>query len=165
MRNVARKSCRENQNTHFTFRNFFFENSAVSAIMWKNTVEPERPQMTIRSIRISRWVPKVTHTLGICNINCFSATIMVARKRLYVTLYVHCLSCYFFPFSPFFFCFFVTIRSPSCLSVFPLSQYCVAVLFTLCGTKIFGPLLQHFQQECFYPDSRKGTPEGICMNR
>jgi hypothetical protein len=31
--------------THIvSFRNFFFENRAVSAIMWKNTVEPERPR-------------------------------------------------------------------------------------------------------------------------
>ena len=29
MRNVSDKSCRENQNTHFVFSNFFFENRAV----------------------------------------------------------------------------------------------------------------------------------------
>ena len=39
MRNVSDKNCRENQNTHFTFSNFFFpENHAVYEIMWKNIV-------------------------------------------------------------------------------------------------------------------------------
>jgi hypothetical protein len=37
MRNVSDKSCRENQNTHFMFHNFF-ENHAIYEIMWKNTV-------------------------------------------------------------------------------------------------------------------------------
>ena len=36
MRNVSDKSCRENQNTHFVFSNFFsFENHAVYEIVWK----------------------------------------------------------------------------------------------------------------------------------
>ena len=44
MRNISGTNCRENQNTHFMFNNFFFffENRAVSEIMWKNTVDPER---------------------------------------------------------------------------------------------------------------------------
>ena len=132
--------------------------------MWKNTVEPERPQMTIWRMRISRWVTKATHTLEICNINCFSTTTIVARKRLYVTLYLHCLSCYFFLFSPFLVSLLPSVLLRVC-QFFPLSQYCVTVLFTLCGTKIFGPLLQHFQQECFHSDFWEGAPEDICMNR
>jgi len=112
------------------FRNLFFENRAVSEIMWKNTVEPERPQMTIWRLRISRWVPKATHTLGICNMNCFSATTMAARKRLYVMLYVHCLSFCFFLFSPFFVSSLPCVLLRVC-QFFPLSQYCVTVLFTL----------------------------------
>ena len=44
MRNVLDKSCRENQNTHFMFNNFFSENRAVYEIMSKN-MEPEGPQM------------------------------------------------------------------------------------------------------------------------
>ena len=31
-------------------------------IVWKNIVEPGRPQMTIWRKRISRWVPKATNT-------------------------------------------------------------------------------------------------------
>ena len=44
------------------FHNFFAENRAVYEIMWKNVVESERPQMTIWRMRISRKVPKATHT-------------------------------------------------------------------------------------------------------
>jgi hypothetical protein len=44
--NVSDKSCRENQDTQFMFNNFFFfENCAVYEIMWKNVVEPDRPQV------------------------------------------------------------------------------------------------------------------------
>ena len=46
MRNILDKSCRENQNTHFMFSNFFPENRTVYEIMSKNVVEPEGPQMT-----------------------------------------------------------------------------------------------------------------------
>jgi len=44
MRNVSDKSCRENQNTNFVFRNFFYR--TVYEIMWKNIVE-SIPRMTI----------------------------------------------------------------------------------------------------------------------
>ena len=30
--------------------------------MWKNIVEPDRPQITIWRMRIESWVPKATHT-------------------------------------------------------------------------------------------------------
>jgi hypothetical protein len=46
MKNVLGKSCRENQNTHLKFSNFFPENRAVYEIMSKNTMEAEGPQMT-----------------------------------------------------------------------------------------------------------------------
>jgi hypothetical protein len=53
MRNISDKICRENQNTHFTFNCFSSpppspENRAVYEIMWKNMVDPERPQMAIQ---------------------------------------------------------------------------------------------------------------------
>jgi len=63
MRNMADKNCRENQNSHFMSNNFFsFENRAVYEILWKNTVDPGRPQMTIWRMRIACWVPKATNT-------------------------------------------------------------------------------------------------------
>ena len=62
MRNVSDESGRENQTTHFTFNNFFFENSAVYEITWKNIVEPDRPQMTTWRKRIECWITKATNT-------------------------------------------------------------------------------------------------------
>jgi len=58
LRNVSDKICRENQ-THVTFSDlffFFFENRAVYEIMWKNILEPDRPQMGIWHMRIARWI-------------------------------------------------------------------------------------------------------------
>jgi hypothetical protein len=46
MRNALDKSCRQNQNTHFVFSNFFFEDRTVYEILSKNVVEPEGPHMT-----------------------------------------------------------------------------------------------------------------------
>jgi hypothetical protein len=67
-RNGLDKSCRENQNTHFVFSNFFFffsENPAVCETMWKNMVEPERSQLTVRRMCVSCWITKATHTPNI----------------------------------------------------------------------------------------------------
>jgi len=54
----------------------------------KNTVEPDRPQMTIWRVRVTWWIPKATntHTPGICNTYFSSTTTMVTRTH---TLYVH----------------------------------------------------------------------------
>jgi hypothetical protein len=61
LRTVSRKSCRENKNTHFVYSNFFFsENQAFYEIMWKNSLEQGRPQMTIWRMRAACWIPKVT---------------------------------------------------------------------------------------------------------
>jgi hypothetical protein len=48
--------------THFMISNFFFENPTAYYLMWKNTVELERPQMTIWRMRISYWITKATDT-------------------------------------------------------------------------------------------------------
>jgi hypothetical protein len=42
--------------------NFPFENRAVYEIMLNNIVEPDRPQVTIRSVAIACWIPKATNT-------------------------------------------------------------------------------------------------------
>jgi len=62
MRTVSDKSCRDNQKAHFLFCNFFFDNHAFYEIMWQNTAERDRPQMTIWRMRISCWTPKATYT-------------------------------------------------------------------------------------------------------
>jgi hypothetical protein len=48
LRNVSDKRCRENQNTHFMFKNAFPEDRAVYEIIWKYMVDPDRPQMIIQ---------------------------------------------------------------------------------------------------------------------
>jgi hypothetical protein len=60
MRNVSDRCRRENQNRHFMFKNYF---SAIAANekMWENTVERDRPRMTIRRMRIACWLPKATN--------------------------------------------------------------------------------------------------------
>ena len=52
MRNVSGKFV-EKIETHILYSIFFFENCAVYEIMWKNVVEPDRPQMTIWRMRIA----------------------------------------------------------------------------------------------------------------
>jgi hypothetical protein len=44
------------------FNNFFFENRVVYEIMWKNIVHLDRPQMTIRCMRMVRWITEATNT-------------------------------------------------------------------------------------------------------
>jgi hypothetical protein len=56
-----KNSCREESHTVCSVT-FFFENLTVYEIMWKNTVEPGKPQMTIWRMRIASWVHKATST-------------------------------------------------------------------------------------------------------
>ena len=41
---------------------YFLKNRAIYEIMWKNIVEPIRPQMTILNMSITCWIPKATDT-------------------------------------------------------------------------------------------------------
>ena len=60
----------------------------------KNTVVPDSPQMTIWRMRIACWITKVTSTHSeYVIIFAFATATVVARTRLNVPLYVHCLSC------------------------------------------------------------------------
>jgi hypothetical protein len=53
IRNISAKICIENQNT-FDFQLLFFsENRAVYEVMWKNIVQPDRPQMAIWRKRVA----------------------------------------------------------------------------------------------------------------
>jgi hypothetical protein len=51
-------------------------------------------------MRITCWITKTTDTLRIFHTYCFATTTVVTRKRLNITLYVHCLSCYSFAKAP-----------------------------------------------------------------
>jgi hypothetical protein len=83
IRPVSDKSSRENQNTDSNFNIFLFEKSAVYEILWKNFVEPGRPQMTIWRMRFSCWIPKGTSTDS--HVYWFSIAIMVGLMCLNVT--------------------------------------------------------------------------------
>ena len=76
------------------FNNFSFEDRAVYEIMWKNTVESDRPQMTIWFMSTACWIHKATDTHSECVTYCFSTATMVVITRLSVTLYVNYLSCF-----------------------------------------------------------------------
>jgi hypothetical protein len=52
---MFQKKVVEKFKTHFTFNNFF-----EKIMPWKNTVQPDRPQMTIQCMRFVCWITKVT---------------------------------------------------------------------------------------------------------
>jgi hypothetical protein len=65
MRNISDKSCREYQNTHFMFYNFFPKIVPLMRYCGKNIVETDRPQIIYNIIwhmRIACWIPKATDT-------------------------------------------------------------------------------------------------------
>ena len=101
MINVSDKRCRENQNTHFMFSDFFSKIVPFMRKCGKNIVERGRPQMTIWRMRIACWIRKATDTHSEYVTHSFSTTTIVARTRLNVTLYMHCLPGYIiFPSMP-----------------------------------------------------------------
>jgi len=55
------KNWRGNLSAHFMFSKVF-ENRTVYEIMWKNTVQADRPQMTTWRMRIACWISKATNT-------------------------------------------------------------------------------------------------------
>jgi hypothetical protein len=50
------------EKTHILCSITFSENRAIYEMMWKNMVEPERPQITIRRMRTASWITNVTDT-------------------------------------------------------------------------------------------------------
>jgi len=61
MKDVSSERFRENQNTHFMFNTFSYYR-AVYVIRWNYTVQPDRPQMTIRRTPFACWITKATDT-------------------------------------------------------------------------------------------------------
>ena len=57
-KSISDKSCREFRNRRFKFSICFFENRAISEIMWKNNVKRGRPQITMGRRRIACWITK-----------------------------------------------------------------------------------------------------------
>jgi hypothetical protein len=64
MRNDSDKYCRENQNTHFVFNNFFYESRAVNQDNLEIHVRARQTtdEYIIRVMRIACWIPKATNT-------------------------------------------------------------------------------------------------------
>ena len=52
----------EKLETHFMSNNFFPENRAGYEIMWKNIVQPDKPQMATWRMPIVCWITKATNT-------------------------------------------------------------------------------------------------------
>jgi len=69
MINISDRRCRENQNARFVPKlpppfppPPPSRKSCRYEIMWKNVVQPDRPQMTIWRMRIACWITKATNT-------------------------------------------------------------------------------------------------------
>ena len=61
MRNVSDRVL-DKIETHILCSITFFEDRVFYGIMWVSLVEPDRPQMTTRHMRITCWISKATHT-------------------------------------------------------------------------------------------------------
>jgi len=80
---------------------FFFKNRSAFEILWKNVIEPGRPQMTILRMGTAWWVSKATKThseyvillLFHCNSVCTKAPERYVIILLAVLLYVIEMSC------------------------------------------------------------------------
>ena len=82
---VQAKVVKKIKNTlHSAFFFFFCENRAFYEIMWKNSVQTDRPQMTIWRMRIACWIPETTNTHSEYVTHCFFSATTVARTRLCV---------------------------------------------------------------------------------
>jgi len=53
--------CRENQ-PHFMFNDIILENCGVYELMWKNTVQPHKPQIKIWLMSKACWMSKAWNT-------------------------------------------------------------------------------------------------------
>jgi len=70
------------------FSNVFPENRAIYKIMWKNIVDPGRPQVPLWFMCVGCWITKGAHTLRMFYIYRFSTAAVVAQMRLNVMLYI-----------------------------------------------------------------------------
>ena len=52
--------------THILCSKTFFGKRAIYEIMWKNTVQPDRPLITMYRMHITCWIPKATNTHSEC---------------------------------------------------------------------------------------------------
>jgi hypothetical protein len=95
IKNVSDKCCRESRNTHFLFNNFFSENRNDYENVEKYCRAGQATDDdNMTHVHCVLDTSGYRHILRLCNTHCFSTATMVARSRLSVTLYVHCLPCF-----------------------------------------------------------------------
>ena len=76
--------------TNALYLYFFRKPRNLWDIVEKKLGQPDRPQMTIRHMRIACWIPKATTTNSqICNTDWFPTVTTVTLTRMSVMLYVH----------------------------------------------------------------------------
>jgi len=95
MRNISNKSCRENQNEHFMFSNFFF----LKLCHFWDIVEkycrvgPGHRWQCGKCALHAGYLRLQTCTVRICNTYCCYTATVAAPTHISVMLYVHCLPC------------------------------------------------------------------------
>jgi hypothetical protein len=75
-------------------KKYFPQNVAVYQIIWKNIVDPKRPQMTVWGMRIACWIPKSknTHSEYVLLIDFLLQEFLPDRAS--VLRYTYVVSCY-----------------------------------------------------------------------
>ena len=97
MRNVSDRSCRENQNTHFTLNNFFPPKK--SCRLWDNAEKYGKARQAtydniIRHMSFVCWVTKVTNTPSECTIFiAFPQQQWLCRHSSTLSFYIHYMPC------------------------------------------------------------------------
>jgi hypothetical protein len=83
-RNVTDENCVEIK-THFMFIKFLSDIRADCEIMWKNVIEPDRPQVTIHidaeKMRFAFRITKARKDTLVFTTSCFCVAKMVTRTR------------------------------------------------------------------------------------
>jgi hypothetical protein len=94
MKNFSHQSCKKKTKTHFIFNNvsFFRKSYRLWDSVEKYSTAGQAKEGNMVHVHCIPNTKGYKLTLRICNTYCFSTATIVARKRLRVTLYVHCLS-------------------------------------------------------------------------
>ena len=96
LKNTSDKICRENQNAHYMFSNFFFRKSCR---LWDNLEKYGRAVRTtndniIWRMRVACWITKAADTHSECVIIIYFPLIQGLREgAAALRLYLYCLSC------------------------------------------------------------------------
>ena len=93
---------------------FFFENRSVYEIMWKTTVEPGRPHVTIWRMRIACWILKATNT------HTHSKCVSLIAFRLQQCLHERTLMSHYSSFSALF--MIILVRDLQHSRIYPLAS-------------------------------------------